>query len=342
MKMKKLLACLVTGTMLVGLTACGGGGGEEAASSAASASANGDLKEVTVVLDYVPNTNHTGLYVAQEKGYFEEQGLKVNIVEPGDNNTSAALVAAGKGDFGVSYQEDVTYALAAEEPMPIKAIAAIIQHNTSGFAFAKDSGIKSPKDFAGKTYAGWQAPSEEAVIQAVMKADGADPSDITIVGADGSGVAQFDNDIDLVWEFKGWALTQADMDGLEYNYIPLNTLDKRLDYYTPVLITNTDLIENDPETVQKFINAVKKGYEYAIENPDESAEILAEVAPEYDIDFLKKSQAYLSQEYAKDAECWGLMKDEVWDGYTQFMAENGLIEKEIPAADQYTNEFIQQ
>lgn len=339
--MKKWITLLLAGTMMVGMTACGGGN-NEAPADGASASADSDLKEVTLVLDYVPNTNHTGLYVAQEKGYFEEQGLKVNIVEPGDNNTAAALVAAGKGDLGVSYQEDVTYALAAEEPMPIKAIATIIQHNTSGFAFPKDAGIQSPKDFAGKTYAGWQAPSEEAVIQAVMKADGADPSDITMVGADGSGVAQFDNGIDLIWEFKGWALTQAEMDGYEFDYIPLNTLDERLDYYTPVLISNTELIENDPETVQKFTNAVKKGYEYAIANPDESAEILAEVCPEYDIEFLKKSQAYLSQEYAKDAESWGVMKDSVWDGYTQFMAEAGLIEKTIPAADQYTNEFIQQ
>ena len=67
-------------------------------------------KEVNLVLDYLQNTNHTGIYVAQKNGYFKEEGLKVNIIEPGDNNTSAALVAAGKGQFGVSYQEDVTYA----------------------------------------------------------------------------------------------------------------------------------------------------------------------------------------------------------------------------------------
>ena len=98
-------------------------------------------KEVTLVLDYLPYTNHTGIYVAQKNGYFKEEGLKVNIIEPGDNNTSAALVAAGKGQFGVSYQEDVTYALTAQDPMPIKAIATIIQHNTSGFVALKDSGI---------------------------------------------------------------------------------------------------------------------------------------------------------------------------------------------------------
>lgn len=337
--MKKFVSMLCIAALAVGLTACQSGG-EEAASSASGEGA-GDLKEVTLILDYTPNTNHTGIYVAQDLGYFEDEGLKVNIIEPGDNNTSAALVAAGKGEFGVSYQEDVTYALTGEEPMPIKAIAAVIQHNTSGFAALSDSGIEGPADFEGKVYAGWQSPSEQAVIDAVMTAAGADPSTLTIVGADGSGVAQLSHGIDLIWEFEGWALTQARMDGMEFNYMPLNTLDSRLDYYTPVIITNNDMIENDPETVQHFMNAVKKGYEYAIDHPEESAELLAEYLPEYDLDFLKESQAFLSQEYAKDAESWGVMKDSVWDGYTEFMAENGLIEKTIPASDQYTNEFVQ-
>ena len=75
-------------------------------------------------------------------------------------------------------------------------------------------------------------------------------------------------------------------DGYDLNYMPLADLDSRLDYYTPVIITNEDMIENDPETVQKFMNAVKKGYEYAIDNPEESAEILSKVIPDYDIEFL--------------------------------------------------------
>ena len=326
--MKKLMKSLLAAACIVTLSGCG------------SQTSTEETKEVTLVLDYVPNTNHTGIYVAQNKGYFEEEGLKVNIIEPGDNNTSAALVAAGKGQFGISYQEDVTYALTAEEPMPIKAIATIIQHNTSGFVTLKDSGITSPKDFEGKTYAGWQSLSEEAVIKAVMNNAGADFDKLTMVGADGSGLSQLNSGIDILWEFKGWAIIKAEMEGMEFNYMPLNTLDERLDYYTPVVITNNDMIENDPETVQKLMNAVKKGYEFAIDNPDEAAEILHEYIPDYDLDFLKESQAYLSAEYAKDADSWGVMKDSVWDGYTDFMYENGLISKKITAGEQYTNEFL--
>ena len=132
-----------------------------------------ELDEVTVILDYVANTNHTGMYVALDQGMYEAEGLKVNIVEPTEGAT-ATLIAVGKGDFGISYQEDVTIALASKDPLPIKAIATIIQHNTSGFVTAADKDITSPKDFEGKTYAGWGGPGESAVLEAVMKQAGAD------------------------------------------------------------------------------------------------------------------------------------------------------------------------
>ena len=297
------------------------------------------LKEVTLVLDYVPNTNHTGFYVAEKMGYFEEQGLDVEIIEPGDND-STTLCAVGKAEFAVTYQENVTYARTAGEPLPIRAIATIIQHNTSGFVTDAAAGITSPKDFEGKVYAGWQAPSEAAVLEAVMKKYDADFSQLTMVGATGSGLGAMTNGIDIQWEFEGWSVINDRMNGFDVAYVPVKDLDERLDYYTPVIITNEAMIADNSETVQAFMNAVKKGYEYAIANPEESAEILAEIIPEYDLAFLKESQKFLSAQYGLDSETWGLMKDEVWDNYTAFMYEYGLIEKTIPASEQYTNEFI--
>src|SRR6478672_5656716 len=106
-----------------------------------------ELKKVTVVLDWTPNTNHTGLYVAKEKGYFKEQGLDVEIIQPGQTGADQ-LIASGKADFGVSYQESITQARV--QGVPLVSIAAIIQHNTSGFASPAAKNIVSPKDFAGK------------------------------------------------------------------------------------------------------------------------------------------------------------------------------------------------
>ena len=157
--MKKIIALLLALMLCVSVTACGG---DESGSDPNAP------KDITLVLDYVPNTNHTGFYVAQELGYYEAQGLNVTVIEPGDND-STTLCAVGRAEFAVSYQENVTYARTASEPLPIRAIATIIQHNTSGFIFRPDSGIESPKDFEGKVYAGWQAPSEAAVLEAVMK-----------------------------------------------------------------------------------------------------------------------------------------------------------------------------
>ncbi|EPZ62385.1 NMT1/THI5 like family protein [[Clostridium] sordellii ATCC 9714] len=90
-----------------------------------------------MVLDWTPNTNHTGLYVALEKGYFKDEGLNVEIVQPSEGGAST-LVATGKADFGISYQEEVTFAKTSKDPLPIKAVATILQHNTSGFASPKE------------------------------------------------------------------------------------------------------------------------------------------------------------------------------------------------------------
>lgn len=296
-------------------------------------------EKVTVILDYVANTNHTGMYVALEKGYYEDAGLDVTIVEPTEGAT-ATLIAVGKGDFGISYQEDVTVALASEEPLPIKAIAAIIQHNTSGFATYQDKNITSVKDFEGKTYAGWGGPGEEAVLKAVMAQNGADFSKMNMVISDGSGFAALKDKVDIMWFYEAWDNVKCELAGFPIHYMELRQLDQRLDYYTPVIITNHTMIQERPETVKKFLEATAKGYQDAIADPDGCAEILQKYAPDYELDMLKKSQAYLAGKYMEDTSRWGEMKDDVWNRYTDFMVEYGVIHESVPAEDCYTNEFL--
>ena len=311
----------------------------QSADNTASDDDTKDLEDVTVILDYVANTNHTGMYVALDQGYYKDAGLNVSIVEPTEGAT-ATLVAVGKGDFGISYQEDVTIALTSADPLPIKAIAAILQHNTSGFATYEGKGINSPKDFEGKTYAGWGGPGEEAVLKAVMTQDGADFSKLNMVISDGSGFEALKDKVDVMWFFEGWDNIKCELADFPIHYMPVRDLDSRLDYYTPVIIANNDTLENKPEMVEKFLAATEKGYEYAIENPDESAEILLKYTPDSSPELLQKSQEYLADKYMEDTDQWGVMKDEVWDNYTDFMVEYGVIDKAIPAADCYTNEFL--
>lgn len=333
MKIKKYISIALAGAlMLTTLSGC---------SKKEEKSANKGEK-VTVVLDWTPNTNHTGLYTALENGYYKDQGLDVEIVQPPEGG-AASLVASGKADFGISYQEEVTYAKTSDDPLPIKAIAAVIQHNSSGFASPKDKNIKTPKDFEGKIYGGWGSESETAAIKAVMEKTGADFDKVTIadIGQDDFFTATT-NSVDFAWIYEGWDVVQAKLKNFDLNFIPLNQFDKRLDYYTPVIISNETLLNDNPELAKKFMKATTEGYQFAIDNPEEAAKILVKHAPEIDEELAIESQKFLASKYKDDAPRWGEMKDEVWNNYTTFLKEYGLINKDLKPEDAYTNEFLPQ
>ena len=298
------------------------------------------LEKVKVILDWTPNTNHTGIYVAKEKGYFKDLGLDVEIIQPSEGS-SLQLVAAGKGDFAVTYQEDLTYARTSDSPMPVKAIATIIQHNTSGFASPKEKNIESVKDFEGKVYGGFGGPSEKAILQAVMEKAGADFSKLTTVdvGTEDFFIAT-KNNLDFEWTFEGWTNISAKLRNFDINYIPLRELDERLDYYTPIIASSESILNEKGDMVKKFMEAISKGYEFAINNPEESAEILVKEVPEIDKDLAVESQKFLAKEYKSDAKRWGEMKDSTWDNYTKFMLDYKLINKDMKASEAYTNEFL--
>lgn len=296
--------------------------------------------KLNLVLDYVPNTNHTGIYVAQKKGYYKKAGISLKIIEPGQNNTSTDLVAANKAQFGVSVQEDVTYAKTAKKKLPVKAIATILQHNTSGFASLKKENIKTPKDFENKTYAGWQAPSESAVLEGVMDRYNGDFNKLKIVGSPGGGFADLGKKVDFEWFFEGWDNVKAQQAGVKLNYMPVSKLDKRLDYYTPLIIGNENYLKNHPKVAKKFLAATKKGYQFAIKHPEESAKILHTYAPENSLKLLSASQKFLSKNYTDNPQKWGEMKESTWNNYTDFMYQYKLIDAKVPAEKMFTNKYL--
>ena len=335
--MKKWTYRLLAGALTLGLAASLTACGQKTENN--TQDGEKDLEKITFVLDWTPNTNHTGIYVAIANGYFEDAGLEVEVVQPPEDGAEV-LVASGKAQFGVSFQDYIAAGLIGDDPLPITAVAAIIQHNTSGFATYEGKGIKSPKDFEGKTYAGWGGPGEEAVLNAVMTKDGADFSKLNMVISDGSGFEALKDKADIMWFYEAWDNVKCQMNDFPIDYMPVRELDERLDYYTPVIIASDDTLKNKPELVKKFLAATEKGYQYAIENPETGAAILQRYAPDYPLEMLEISQNYLADKYMEDADRWGVMKDEVWDRYTEFMMEYGVINKLIPASDCYTNEFL--
>jgi ABC-type nitrate/sulfonate/bicarbonate transport system substrate-binding protein len=305
---------------------------------AACGPAKTDLTKATLSLDWVPNTNHTGFYVALDKGWYKEQGVDLEIQIPSDPAAALKQVAFGHTEFGVSFQEEVT--IARSEGIPVVSLAAILQHNTSAFASLKGAGITRPKDFEGKTYAAYGLPLEQAVIRGLMECDGADFSKLEFVdvGFD-TFPALLGGRVDLAWIFLAWDGVQAQIKGYELNTIPLYGSCVP-DYYTPVVIAGEKTIQDKPDIVRRFIAATAKGYDYAIAHPAEAAEILLKHSPESDPELVRRSQEWLSPRYQADAASWGVQKRDTWRVFGEWMQSNGLIAGTFDPDKAFTNEFL--
>jgi len=298
------------------------------------------LQDVTLMLDWVPNTNHTGIYAAQANGYFGDAGLNVTIIEPGEVYAEQA-VAAGVADFGVSFQEQVT--LARADDVPIVSIAAIIQHNSSAFASRAELGAHSPRDWENLRYGSFGSPFEAPTLDMLMKCDGGEFEALEIVDTGFSDpLALLDEaQTDLAWIFYGWQGIQAEYEGIDLQVVMMEDwFDCIPDYYTPVFIASEELIRERPQVVRSFLEAIARGYRYAIDNPDHSAEILLESVPELNEEIVHRSQSWLSPRYKADASQWGVQDIQVWQAYSDWMVEIGILAESIQAEDAFTNEFL--
>jgi ABC-type nitrate/sulfonate/bicarbonate transport system substrate-binding protein len=304
-----------------------------------SGCAGQENSKITVVLDWTPNTNHTGLYVALDQGYFQNEGLDVEIIQP-QEGTAEQIVAAGSAQFGVSYQESVIFA--RSEGIPVVSLSAVIQHNTSGFASLKEKGIVTPKDFENKKYGGWGSPLEEATLRYLIEKDGGDPEKLQIITTGDADFFQTSatGEIDYAWIFEGWAGIEAKLKGMELNYIDLGEVAEVFDYYTPVIVTSEEVIIKENDMVKKFMKAVEKGYQYSMDNPEGVSKILLKHAPELDNELVLESQKFLASKYQDDAPYWGMQKQEVWERYMNWLFENGFIAEKVDVTKAYTNEFL--
>ena len=327
---KKILAVGLAAVMTVG-----------AAGSMTVSAADNETEKITFVLDWTPNTNHTGLYVAENLGYFEDQGLEVEIVQPPEGGADA-LVASGRAQFGVSFQDSMAPGVAGDNALPTTAVAALIQHNTSGIISRKGEGMDTPKGMEGKKYATWDGPIEVAMIQNVVEQDGGDFSKVEMIPSTVTDEvsALESGSVDAIWIFYAWAGVKFELTGAETDYFAFKDINPVFDYYTPVVIANNEFLEEEPETAKKFLTALRDGYEYAIENPQEAADILCEAAPELDPELVLASQEYLKDQYKAEVSQWGYIDPERWNAFYEWLNENGLTEAEIPENVGFSNDYL--
>lgn len=307
------------------------------------------LTSMSLALDWTPNTNHTGIYVALKQGWYRQEGIDLKILPYSSNVSPDTLVSTGKADVGISSTESIVADKATGQP--VVSIAAIIQHNTSALVTLASSGIKRPRDLDGKIYGGFGAPYEPAVVGAIIKKDGGKGTFKNVTLDVNAMDALMSHRIDFVWVFEGVEGVEAQREGVKLNVFPITDYGIP-DYYTPTLITGPNQIKHESALLKKFMAATAKGYEYARSHVNESAQMLIDGAGKSvfpDPGFVMASQAFNSKHYADPGRKWGLQDAAAWHGYPEFMLNAGAISdaagKPVKSMDfdsLYTNEFLPQ
>lgn len=336
---------IVTVAVGIVLAACGGsstGTASQPSTSGATPSddiAARDGRPFTVMLDWTPNTNHAGLYVAQERGWYADAGLDVQIIQPGEQGGLPAL-ASGDAAVAVSVQEAVTPARA--QGAPVVSIAAIITSNTSSLVALADDGIDRPADLAGHRYGGFGGELETELVTTLVACDGGDPDAVEFVEVGNVDYrAGLERDFfDFVWIFEGWDGIRLEQAGLDITSLPFaDHFDCIPNWYTPLLATSERMIAEEPAVLRAFMEATARGYRTAIDDPDAAADALLAGAPELDEELVRASAAYLADRYAPDGP-WGMQEAAVWGEFTAFLRTAGILTDDIDVDAAWTNDFL--
>ncbi len=344
----KSLPGIITGILLASfvLTACDSGSG------ATPTPQSSTPDRVRFALDWTPNTNHTGIYVAQQQGWYRDANLDVQFLPYSDANTPDTLVATGQADLGVSFAESVV--LDRVDNLSVKSVAAILQTNTSALASLKSSGLDTMAKLNGKRYAGFGTPYEEPILKTMMEHDGVTDPSFRNITANLYGLdAVVANQADFVWIYMGWEGIQAQLDGVELNTFLVKDYGVP-DYYTPVIIASETFLKDHGDVPKRFLEATARGYEYGVTNPDDAADLLIKAAPSGTFsspDLPRKSQEYLAPYYKADQPRWGLQSLQKWTDFPTYLANTGLLKstdgKVITPADlkfdeMFTNDYLPQ
>ncbi len=307
----------------------------------------GPITTMKLALDWTPNTNHTGIYVALAQGWYRDEGINLQLIPYSDSVYPDTLVSTGKADVGISSTEGIVADAATGQP--VVSIAAIIQHNTSALVTLASSGISSPKQLDGKVYGGFGAPYESAVVSAIIKNAGGTGNFKNVTLSTDAMQALEAHRIDFAWVFEGWEVIQAERQGYKLNVFPITSFGIP-DYYTPNIITSPQEIKTQPDLLRRFMAATQRGYEYAETHPQQSAQMLLDQNPGVfpDTGLVTQSQTFLSTHYSDSQQKWGWQDAAAWQGYPEFMLKAGAIQdasgKALTSMDfstLYTNQFLQ-
>lgn len=296
-----------------------------------------NLEEFNVVLDWYPNALHSFIYNAIEKGYYEEEGLKVNIQFPANTNDAISLTAAGKADVGIYYMHDLVMAK-AEQNIPVKAIGTICQKPLNIVLSLKDKNIKEPKDLIGKTvgYAGTEL--SESIIKFLVEKAGGKNEDVKYldVGFDLMSSMTTGNVDATIGCLVNHEVPQMQEEGFDVNYFFPNDYGMP-NYYECVFVTGDNQVKNESEKLTKFLRASAKGFQDMKNDPDGSIDILLanQNAENFPLnENVEKKSINMLVPIMETENAKFLSQDKaVWSENIQWLYDNGIISKTISPDD---------
>jgi NitT/TauT family transport system substrate-binding protein len=294
------------------------------------------LTPVTVQLSFLHQAEFAGFYAADQLGYYAEEGLAVSFLEGGPEVDFIAPVVEGTVQFGVAQPADLILARAAGEP--VRSIAAIYRHNPIVFIALAESGISRPQDFIGKKIR--STTTADQTLRAMMSKVGIDPNLYETVYLP-SEVEQFTSGKVPVWGgFINVFVLEVRRAGYNINVIYPD--DYGIHFYGDILITTDDLIEQDPELVQRFLRATLRGFTYAVENPDVVGSFVQAYEPEADAS-LESERMIASIPLVNTGEDFiGWMKGETWEEMEKTLREQGVLTDPLDISHVYTLQFLEE
>lgn len=323
-----------------------------ALSSCASTGTTASGSKTTTVkfaLDWTPNTNHTGLYVAVAKGWFTDAGIDVDILPYSDSSTDT-LINAGSAEFGISFEDQALAAAAAGTNTT--SVMSVLQTDATTIGVLKsNTAISRPKDLDGTTYG--EAGSTDVfrrMAADAIKADGGTGKFETVSLGTSAYQSLYKGKVDFVGAFRTWEGIQSELNGTPLKYFDL--ADYGLpDQYSVIIEGNTSWIDAHPAVAKKFVRALQRGYTFAAEHPHAAAKILIDQnSGTFDDEKLVyQSQALISQDYLKDADgVVGTQTAEMWQKLADYYVDQGfLTDKDgktvtgsFDTSDLFTNDLI--
>ncbi|WP_116125136.1 ABC transporter substrate-binding protein [Lewinella sp. IMCC34183] len=301
------------------------------------------MTPLTLALDWTPNINHIGFYVAMAQGYYRDHDLEVTLADPaadGYATTPAKRVELGRADLALCPMESVISYRTKAEPFPLLAIAALLQEDLSAIAVRADSDIRSPRDLAGRSYASYRARYEDAIVQEMIRADGGD-GDLQPAYPEKLGIWEtlVNGTHDATWIFQNWEGVAAEGQGVELRTFALR--DSAIPYgYSPVIAAGQPAVERDRDTYVAFLEATKRGYLFTEENPGEALSLLEPAIPAADRNINLKQALNRTRPYLGDPDTWGRMDADRVNAFLDWITARGLEPRRLRADEVYTNALL--